>query len=93
MRFIRGKGYDFLCEFLFILKTRVNMLFCYSAYRGETQRTIEEEMRVKIILPFSRDEDCLSGLLLYLWLILIDSAFVLIRLLFNHSDIISLICF
>lgn len=26
---------------------------------GETQRTIEEEMRVKIILPFSRDEDCL----------------------------------
>ncbi|XP_055827897.1 uncharacterized protein LOC129896098 [Solanum dulcamara] len=26
---------------------------------GATQRTIEEEMRVKIILPFSRNEDCL----------------------------------
>uniref|UniRef100_M0ZRK4 Nucleic acid binding protein n=1 Tax=Solanum tuberosum TaxID=4113 RepID=M0ZRK4_SOLTU len=44
---------------------------------GATQRTIEEEMKVKIIIPFSRNEDCLSGLLLYLWLILIDSAFVI----------------
>ncbi|XP_010318547.1 uncharacterized protein [Solanum lycopersicum] len=26
---------------------------------GATQRTIEEEMKVKIILPFSRNEDCL----------------------------------